>query len=63
MAVEQIRLPAMTAMLRFSGVGKRDPVIEEWLAKTDALTAIARIWFIIRDLLPSQLQWSDCQLK
>ncbi len=53
----------MTAMLRFSGAGKRDPIIEEWLAKTDALTAIARIWFIIRDLLPSQLQWSDCQLK
>ena len=32
-------------MLRFSGAGKRDPVIEEWLAKTDALTAIARTWF------------------
>src|SRR5215475_9018107 len=36
---------AMDAMLRFSGAGKRDPVIEEWLNKTDALTAIARTWF------------------
>ena len=35
----------MDAMLRFSGAGKRDPVIEEWLNKTDALTAIARTWF------------------
>jgi hypothetical protein len=35
----------MDAMLRFSGAGKRDPVIEEWLNRTDALTAIARTWF------------------
>jgi hypothetical protein len=35
----------MTSMLRFSGAGKRDPIIEEWLNKTDALTAIARTWF------------------
>ena len=32
-------------MLRFSGAGNHDPVIEEWLSKTDALTAIARTWF------------------
>jgi hypothetical protein len=35
----------MDAILRFSGAGKRDPIIEEWLNKTDALTAIARVWF------------------
>jgi hypothetical protein len=35
----------MTAMLRFSGASKRDPSIEEWLNKTDDLTAIARTWF------------------
>ena len=35
----------MTAMFRLSGGGKRDPTIEEWLNKTDALTAVARIWF------------------
>jgi hypothetical protein len=35
----------MTAMLRFSGAGKRDPIIEEWLNKTDDLTALARTWF------------------
>jgi hypothetical protein len=35
----------MSAMLRFSGAGKRDPIIEEWLNKTDALTAVARTWF------------------
>jgi hypothetical protein len=35
----------MNAMLRFSGAGKRDPIIEEWLNKTDALTAVARTWF------------------
>jgi hypothetical protein len=35
----------MTAMLRFSGAGKRDPIIEEWLNKTDASTAVARTWF------------------
>jgi hypothetical protein len=35
----------MNALLRFSGAGRRDPLIEEWLNKTDALTAIARTWF------------------
>lgn len=35
----------MQAILRFSGAGKRDPLIEEWLGKTDALTAVARAWF------------------
>jgi hypothetical protein len=35
----------MTAMFRLSGAGKRDPTIEEWLNKTDALTAVARTWF------------------
>jgi hypothetical protein len=35
----------MNAVLRLSGVGKRDPIIEEWLNKTDALTAVARTWF------------------
>jgi hypothetical protein len=35
----------MSAMLRFSGGSKRDPIIEEWLNRTDALTAIARTWF------------------
>jgi hypothetical protein len=29
----------MNAVLRLSGAGKRDPLIEEWLIKTDALTA------------------------
>jgi hypothetical protein len=28
---------SMNAMLRFSGAQKRDPTIEEWLSKTDAL--------------------------
>ena len=32
-------------MFRLSGAGKRDPVIEEWLSKTDARTAVARTWF------------------
>ena len=32
-------------MLRFSGAGKRDPVVEEWLSLTNALTALARTWF------------------
>jgi len=32
-------------MFRLSGAGKRDPIIEEWLSKTDALTAVARTWF------------------
>jgi hypothetical protein len=35
----------MNAVLRLSGAGKRDPIIEEWLNKTDALTAVARTWF------------------
>jgi hypothetical protein len=35
----------MSAIFRVSGVGKRDPVIEEWLNKKDALTAVARTWF------------------
>ena len=35
----------MSALFRLSGTGRRDPVIEEWLNKTDALTAIARTWF------------------
>jgi hypothetical protein len=33
------------AILRLSGAGKRDPIIDEWLSKTDALTAVARTWF------------------
>jgi hypothetical protein len=35
----------MDAIFRLSGAGKRDPVIDEWLNKSDALTAIARAWF------------------
>jgi hypothetical protein len=35
----------MSEMFRLSGAGKRDPIIEEWLNKTDALTAVARTWF------------------
>lgn len=35
----------MTSLLRFSGGAKRDPVIEEWLSKTDERTALARTWF------------------
>ena len=35
----------MNAMFRLSGAGKRDPIIEEWLNKADALTAVARAWF------------------
>lgn len=35
----------MDAIFRLSGAGKRDPAIDEWLSKTDALTAIARTWF------------------
>jgi hypothetical protein len=35
----------MNAVLRLSGAGKRDPIIEEWLNKTDPLTAVARTWF------------------
>jgi len=36
----------MSAMLRFSGGATRDPVIEEWLNKTDERTAVARTWFL-----------------
>jgi hypothetical protein len=36
---------ATTALFRLSGAGKREPVIEEWLNKTDALTTVARTWF------------------
>ena len=32
-------------MLRLSGAGKRDPIIEEWLNRSDVLTAVARAWF------------------
>lgn len=35
----------MSTILRLNGAEKRDPAIEEWLNKTDALTAIARTWF------------------
>ncbi len=35
----------MNAVFRLSGAGKRDPIIEEWLNKTDPLTAVARTWF------------------
>lgn len=35
----------MSPILRFSGAEKRDPTIDEWLNKSDALTAIARTWF------------------
>jgi hypothetical protein len=35
----------VNVVLRLSGAGKRDPIIEEWLHKTDALTAVARTWF------------------
>lgn len=35
----------MSAILRFNGAEKRDPVIDEWLTRTDALTGIARTWF------------------
>jgi hypothetical protein len=35
----------MNAILRLSDASKRDPTIEEWLNKTDALTAAARTWF------------------
>jgi hypothetical protein len=36
---------AMNDLFRLSGAGKRDPVIDEWLNKSDALTAVARTWF------------------
>jgi hypothetical protein len=35
----------MNDLFRLSGAGKLDPVIEEWLNKSDALTAVARTWF------------------
>ncbi|HEY6923142.1 MAG TPA: DUF1801 domain-containing protein [Steroidobacteraceae bacterium] len=35
----------MSAIFRLSGASKRDPAIDEWLSKDDALTAIARRWF------------------
>jgi hypothetical protein len=35
----------MSEMFRLSGAGKRDPIIDEWLNKTDVLTAVARTWF------------------
>jgi len=35
----------MTALFRLTGASKRDPIVDEWLGKSDALTAIARIWF------------------
>lgn len=35
----------MHTLLRFSGGARRDPVVEEWLNKSDELTAIARTWF------------------
>ena len=37
--------PPLNAILRLAGAGKRDPIIEEWLNKTDALTGVARTWF------------------
>ena len=33
------------SMLRYTGADKRDPTIDEWLKRSDALTAIARTWF------------------
>jgi hypothetical protein len=35
----------MSALFRVSGGGARDPVIDEWLNKPDALTGVARTWF------------------
>jgi hypothetical protein len=35
----------MNDLFRLSGAGKRNPIIEEWLDKSDALTAVARTWF------------------
>jgi hypothetical protein len=35
----------MEALFRLSGAGRRDPIVDEWLKKTDALTAVARTWF------------------
>ena len=31
--------------MRLSGAGKRDPTIQEWLNRSDPLTAVARTWF------------------
>jgi hypothetical protein len=35
----------MSSMFRLSGGEKRDLLIEEWLNRTDVLTAVARTWF------------------
>ena len=35
----------MSALFRLSGATKRDPIIEEWLQKSDVSTAQARTWF------------------
>jgi hypothetical protein len=35
----------MSAIFRVSGAGRHDPDIEEWLARKDELTALARTWF------------------
>jgi hypothetical protein len=35
----------MTVLLRFNGASKRDPLIQEWLNRTDSFTAEAREWF------------------
>lgn len=35
----------MNDIFRLSGAGKRDPIIEEWLNKRDAPTALARHWY------------------
>jgi hypothetical protein len=35
----------MNDLFRLSDAGNRDPVIEEWLNKSDASTAVARTWF------------------
>jgi hypothetical protein len=35
----------MSALFRLSDAVKRDPIIEEWLSKSDVLTDIARTWF------------------
>ena len=40
-----IRDTPMSRLFRLSGAEKRDPIIEEWLHKTDAPTTIARAWF------------------
>jgi len=35
----------MEAMFRLPDGARRDPAIEEWLNRSDELTALARIWF------------------